>query len=101
MKKKEKKCTFCEIRKKMKPNVKESYSREGSIDSYLKEISFAKNKPFKISFNEEFSVSFKNNSLNEQKSKKMKPEEKNKNKDKKGFIPFKSGNSNQKHKKPK
>jgi hypothetical protein len=70
-KKKEKKCGFCEMRKKMK--MKESFSRTGNIEDYLKEMSFAENKPFKVSFNEGISVGFKNAELNEEKSKKLTP----------------------------
>lgn len=63
-KKQKKKCSFCEMRKKMKNSkgtpVKESYARQGSIEEYLSELVFAKAKPFKISFNEGFSVNWKN-----------------------------------------
>jgi hypothetical protein len=57
---KKKKCSFCEMRKKLKENVRDSYARQGSIDSYLKEMVFANSKPFKLNFKEGFSVSFRN-----------------------------------------
>jgi hypothetical protein len=69
--KKEKKCGFCEMRKKMK--MKESFARKGTIENYLKELSFGENKPFKINFNEGISVDFKKASLNEEEKKKLSP----------------------------
>jgi len=67
---KEKKCGFCELRKKMKNKgkpVKESYSRSGDIENYLNELVFAQTKPFKLNFNEGLNVTFKNRELNEAK----------------------------------
>lgn len=62
-KKEKKKCGFCEMKKKMNENFRESYARVGNIEDYLKEINFSFNKPFKIKFNEGISISFKNKKL--------------------------------------
>jgi hypothetical protein len=72
MKKDKKECSFCKHAKK----VRESYERQGSVDDYIKEMMFAKTKPFKVSFNENLQVSFSNKELNEQKSKKLTPKDK-------------------------
>ena len=75
---KKKKCSFCEMRKKLKENVRESYARVGSVADYLKEIAFARTKPFKLNFNEGFAVTFNSTELNEaakKNSKKMTPEQ--------------------------
>lgn len=75
---KKKKCGFCEMRKKLKENVRESYARVGSVADYLKEMAFARTKPFKLNFNEGFAVTFNSEELNEaakKNSKKMTPEQ--------------------------
>lgn len=60
---KKKECSFCKHAKKMR----ESYARKGTIDQYLKEMSIANSKPFKVSFNEEIVVKFKKDMLEEAK----------------------------------
>jgi hypothetical protein len=79
-KKENKKCSFCEMRKKMmkKKGMKESFYREEPIEKYVKELSFAKAKPFKVSFNEGMSVSWKNKELSEKKLSVPEKEEKEK-----------------------
>lgn len=64
---KKKKCGFCEMRKKLKENVRDSYARQGTIEAYLKEMTFANSKPFKLNFKEGLTVSFKNAALTEAK----------------------------------